>query len=413
MRALLSIILLPWLGAGALTPGANLGGYRASSTAAGIDVMYNDGREVDLTMPSATTSAGTGTGHALAAPVYPGPVGGNPGATFKQFLGARLPPQVADALGQLNDPLKAEAYASGPNDSSFPPGSAPQALTETAHADANGGHMKAAGTFVDVGGLASSATSVTDVAADKVVSTATSTISDLNIAGLVHIGQVSSTATATSNGTTATASGATTIAALSVAGMSIALDPAGLGLGPAKVPLDIGGVLNPVLKAIGVQLFVSPATHSVTGVKALEHAPALTIAIAPPNNGGNTFLVTVGGALAQAQATTPFSSPSPLPSVAPSVATPTPVAPFVSPLAPTGSSTVPDSAVSPTPSLPAAESIAVLPASTERSKPLPAGLVLLGLAAGAAGAFGLAKIRDDVLSEKAAGGRCPLEGSDR
>ena len=378
-----AVLVLPWTAAGAATSAPSFGGYRTSSSAAGIELLYNDGREVDLTIPSATTSATTGSGHALAAPLYPGSVGGNPGATIKQFLGSHLPAQLADALGQLNDPLKAEAYASGPNDASFPPGGGPAVLTDTAHVDPDGAHMKAAGTFVDAGGLTSSAVSTTDITSAGVTSTATATISDLNVAGLIHLGQVTSVAKATTDGTVGKPEGSTKIAALTIAGMSLAVDPTSLAVGPAKVPLNLTGLLNPLLKALGIQLAVSPETHNVTGAKAIEHAPALTINIAPPNNGGNTFLLTVGGAVAEAQANAPFSPPSDAASTVPpsgsglsgssagSTDTSSPSASSSTPV--TGANPSDTSAAT----LPPAEAIANVPISTQKSKSVPLGLVVL------------------------------------
>ena len=55
---------------------------------------------------------------------------------------------------------------------------------------------------------------------------------------------------------------------------------------------------------------MTPEAHIVKGAKAIEHASALLISIAPPNNGGNTFQVILGGAEAEAQATPGFSPSS-------------------------------------------------------------------------------------------------------
>jgi hypothetical protein len=352
------------------------------------------------------TSASTGGGHALAAPLYPGSVGGNPGATIKQFLGSHLPAQLADQLGMLSDPLKAEAYASGPNDASFPPGGPAQVLTDVAHVDADGGRMRATGTFVDAGALTSQAKSETTVTASSVMTTATSTLADISIAGLVHIGHVTSVANASSNATKATYKATTTFDALSVAGIPISIG----AQGPA-----IGGLLNPLLGLLGVHLTFSPATHTQDAGKATVQAPALTISIAPPNNGGNTFTVIVGGAAASVDASSPFAFTSPptaggtlgLPavqspgvSITPAVETPAPVT--------SGTSSSSTPIVSqPIASLPSA------PANSEHSKPVTVALALLGLAVGAAGAFGLGKVRDDVLAAAPVGDACPLERSER
>lgn len=406
---------------GDTTPGSGLGGYRLSSRAAGLEVIYNDGSQVALTLPFAETDAGSGTGHALAADAYPGPVGGNPGATLKQFLGGNLPPAVADALGTLTDPAKAEAYNTGPTDSSFPENGPIQGLSDTAHVDANGGSMSAIGAYTQVGGIDSRASSVTTIGTSSVTTVATSTVSDVGIGDLVHIGKVSSTATATSDGTSGRASGVTTIAGLTVAGMSVSFDAKGLTLGPTKVPIAVGSMVNTVLAPLGVHLTVSPEVHMLKGAKIVEHASALLISIAPPNNGGNTFQVILGGAEAEAQATPGFSTSSgsgPTPAVGSSsgVNTPSdsgavssgsgstpgvvPSAGVSSDLGTTGTSAPTGTAAAPT---------AINPVPVSTTKGIGAGLVVFGLLVGAAGAFGLGKIPDDVLAEKPVSSVCPIE----
>jgi hypothetical protein len=124
--------------------------------------------------------------------------------------------------------------------------------------------------------------------------------------------------------------------------------------------------------------------------------------------------VTVGGAQAQAQASSPFSSTPPVvtpPSSSgtntntgggatggtfPNLGTPTP--PAV--VSPSGGSSAPSN--SPLPTV-----LSAVPAAVEKG--LAPGLVILGLLVALAGAFGLGKVPDDVLAEKVGETACRLE----
>ncbi len=399
-------------------PGSGLGGYRITSAASALDVQYNDGSEVDLTIPEAQTDFSTGIGHALASDAYPGPIGGNPGPALQQFLGANLPPQVVDALGQVQDPYQANASSSGPHDAAYPPGGPAQAMSAVVHAD--DAKAIATGTVAsagDSGGLV--ARSVTTIGASSVTTTATSTASDLSIAGVLHVGKVVSTATASSDGSKPKATGSTTIAGLTVAGQSISLNPKGLAVGALQVPVDVAAIVNPVLKSAGITLSVSPLHTTVSGGQAVVHAPALTIFVNPPNNGGNTFTVTLGGAEAEANASAPYAgSTIPTPTAAPAAAPTGSGGPDLgspaatSPGFPGGDST-PTGTPASAPATPTPGPGVIRPLATALAdfRGLPVGLLVVGLLVAGMGAFGLGKIPDDVLAEKAET-TCPLERND-
>ena len=402
------------------TPGSGLGGFKVDSEASGLDMVYNDGSEVNATIPDAESSFATGIGHALAADFYPGPVGGNPGSTIQQFLGADLPPQVIQPLSTVQDTYKAEAYSGGPNDSSFPAGGPPQALSDTAHAD--DATAKAVGTLVNAGENIS-ASSITSVGVSSVTTTALSTVSDLSIAGVLHIGSVTSKATASSDGTTGKGSGLTVISGLTVAGQAISVDRSGITVGTTHLPLDAASVVNTALKTLGITMSVSPNDRVVNGAQVVEHAPALSIFFNLPNNGGNTFTLILGGASAAANASTAYVSP-PLGAVTapPAVAagggsagglgtdggTGVPSGGFVT-SAPTNDT---QSAFAPPSTVPATggRTLALTPALAD-FKGLGAGALVLGLILAGAAAFGMGKIPDDVLADAAVSTPCPLERS--
>lgn len=395
--------------------GSGLGGFRAGSEASGLDLIYNDGSEVSATLPLAQTSFSTGSGHALAADFYPGPVGGNPGATVAQLLGANLPPQLVGPLSTLQDNAKAEAYSSGPNDSTFPSGQPPQAVYDTAHADDNG--ATATGSIVNAGEQMVS-TSRTTVSSDSVTTTATSTVSDISIAGVIHIAQVTSTAYATSGVTSggattvAKVTGQTVISGVTVAGQSVSVSPSGITVGPTTIPLDASSIVDTALKSAGISMQISPEDRKVAGGQGSEHAPALSIFVNLPDNGGNTFTITLGGAAAEANTSPAFVLP-PLPGAAAAPvagvpSAPSEVAPAVAGPIDSGPQGDNQSAFAPPTTTPGPRRQTVSPAAADFTG-LKAGLLLLGLAIAGVAAFGMGKIPDDVLADKASAVACPLE----
>ena len=347
---------------------------------------------------------------------------GNPGATIQQFLGADLPPSIIQPLSTLQYNYKAEAYSSGPNDSSFPAGGPAQAVTDTAHAD--DASATALGTFVSAGENIS-AKSVTQIGASSVTTTATSTVADLSIAGVIHIGQVVSTATASSDGAKGKVSGKTTIAGVTVAGQAVSIGPKGVTVPGSSLPLDVSNVVNTALKAAGITMSVSPDDHVVNGTQASEHAPALSIYINPPQNGGNTVTITLGGAAAHANASAAYVSPPVSGAPVPPVAVPASggaglgggVSNFgggSSTFSAPGATGDNQSAFSPPTSAPQsaapAHSFGFTPAASDFTG-VKWGLVVLGLLIAGGAAFGMGKIPDEVLADKAGASPCPLERS--
>jgi hypothetical protein len=398
-------------------PGSGLGGFKISSTATGIEFVYSDGSEVDATIPLAESDFATGIGHALSADFYPGPVGGNPGATIEQFLGADLPSSIITPLSTLQDSAKAEAYSGGPTDSSFPAGGPAGALNDTAHAD--DASATAVGTLVNAGENVSTR-SVTTIGTSSVTTTATSTVGDLSVGGLIHIGTVTSTVTASSDGKTGKASGATTISGFTILGQAIGITSTGLTVGTAKIPLNLSSVLTSALSGAGITVSVSPYDHSVTGAQSVVHAPALSILIA---NAGTLIL---GGAEAEADASPAYVTP-PLPGSS-SATTVAPVVPSftadsgaaVSTGDDTGATSgstgdqstafAPPATTAPSSGGSTPDRLATRPASSGFGG-IGAGLVILGLLVSGAGAFGFGKMPEDVLEDKVTASPCPLDRS--
>lgn len=400
-----------------------IGGYKISSAAPGYDVLYNDGSEFEGSVPEASTSFSTGTGQAIAGIFYPGPIGGNPGALAGTLLaGKGIPDPAYQALTKLNYPIKAEARSGGPNDAAYPPSAAPSgAATAIAHADPARAESSAqlANSTINALGSFGSATahSLTKIGTSSVTTTADSVVSNVNIGGVVHIGKVTSTATASSDGNTGVGGGKTTFEGFTVGGMGVNINGSDVTVGPAKLPLGQAlSQLTPGTKPFGLSIVAGPPENTVNGAMVIHHSSAVTIAWTPPQS-GQTFVVTFGGAFAAANAVPGFVDNTP-PVLGPSIPTPATSgdsgsagsaapssAPLSAPVADTSVATVPRKKT-----VTAPQAVGAAPASKEFSGIAPA-LIILGLAGIAGGAFGLGKVPDDVLAEKAAVSPCPLDRS--
>jgi hypothetical protein len=155
----------------------------------------------------------------------------------------------------------------------------------------------------------------------------------------------------------------------------------------------------------------------------VEHAPALTIFFNLPSNGGNTFTLILGGAAAEANASAAYVAP-PLGSTPPVAVgvgsgssgglssgggtgfTSTGIGSTSAPTNDSQSAFAPPVTSAPAPT----RSLGLIPAAAD-FKGLGAGALVLGLVLAGAAAFGMGKMPDDVLAEKAAATSCPLERS--
>ncbi|GAC1315102.1 MAG: hypothetical protein NVSMB12_09720 [Acidimicrobiales bacterium] len=403
-----------------------LGGFKISSSAPGYDVLYNDGTEFEGSVPEASTTFATGTGQAIAGVFYPGPIGGNPGALAGTLLaGKGLPGSVYQALTKANYPIKAEAHSGGPNDASYPPSATPSsAATAIAHADPARAESSAQLASSAVNGLgafgSATAHSLTKIGTTAVTTTANSLVSNVDIGGVVHIGKVTSTATATSDGVTGTGSGKTVFEGFTVGGMGVNISGSDVTVGPAKLPLGQAlSQLNPGIKSFGLAIVAGVPENTVSGAMVIHHSAAVTVAWTPPQS-GQTFVVTFGGAFAAANAVPGFVDNTPPvlgPSVPPAVVTGGQSAAGSSGVPPAEAVAAPvtDSSVAVVPRrAPQAAPVTgsrPVPASKEFSGGITPALVILGLAGIGAGAFGLGKVPDDVLAEKMTTSTCPLERS--
>ena len=227
-----------------------LAGFAVGVVAAPLQVMLDDPElqvprptgsdvvEADPNYTSATVSAGPNA-QAVASSLWPG-----------NLFGEGLP---ALANGQQY-PLKAEArYPDKPYTATGPDGGVSTNATAEgldAFAQADGTPTNKPGQ-VTVGNVTSTSTAtVTDK--DVAVGTAVSALQNVDLlAGIIHVGQVSTHITASADGKKPTASGTTTMTGLSIAGTPFSLDdtglhagPQGSGLPPLVTPSDVSNTLG-------------------------------------------------------------------------------------------------------------------------------------------------------------------------
>lgn len=264
--------------------------------------------QADTDLAYSRVAGDPGTDSALASVVWPGSAAANAGSLIVLLGG----PSTASAL---NDPIQAQAPTSTgqPRDSV----TAPSGTTMTASvAPAGPDEQHAAATSVLAGGgigpgstvgHSSSETSIDykQASGDLTVS-ARSFASNIEIAGVAHIGSAESVATATSSGgATPRTSGQSTFSDFTVANEPVYVDSTGVHLGSPGKP---GGsmeeqIVDSALQAAGMTIYFTDP-HAVTiGGESFYTAASVLFYWAPPNDTNHdSFTVTVGGSSVLASA---------------------------------------------------------------------------------------------------------------
>jgi hypothetical protein len=263
-----------------------LGGFSIATDAAPFKVLLDDEtlpipRPQDsavLEADPAYTAAYLDTGpnsRAIAASLWPG-------GLFGEGL-----PQVADGAPEY--PIQASArYPDKP-------------FTDTAHVDQNGQRiaddkgmfMSASALGIDVTALARSApqpapgqvdvgaatsTSTATITKDVAVGTSVSKVNDVDLlAGLIHVGSVSTTVTTTSDGRKPTSTGSTVVTGLTVNKMGLSVDDQGVHLAGQSQALP--PVAAAQLTMLGITIDGITQDHSATADSATRTAKGLRITL--------------------------------------------------------------------------------------------------------------------------------------
>jgi hypothetical protein len=319
--------VIAWTAAG--PAGAQtIAGYNAGALAIGAQFGFNVPNVVPLPnenlieedVPFARTNVGGGpVVDALAAPYYPGDLAADLGSLLQEFGAPALP---------INDPLLAESKF--PVSPGYPahktfgvqPSAAtplvPSIFSSTADSSANGGDAtgtlsglsldnlaatpnagsgltksvtktlqnvlnSTAASLVDVGNV--SATNNVALTSGAITSTATTDVKAIDIAGLIDIDGLTSTATATSDGTTGTPTASLHLGQVTVDGQSAYIDDKGVHIPTTNpiansiTPAQLQQTVNGTLAQDGISIRVLDPQLTTNAAAATSNAGGLVITI--------------------------------------------------------------------------------------------------------------------------------------
>jgi len=446
---ILMILVVPMATSAADQTSGGLVGYEIESAAPGVELVYDNAAfptpthpAFTGTMPEATSTMATGPQtEGFTSILWPGPLAGNLGTTFQQLnqlcapasiplpSGANCLP-IPQALKQFmagkNDPVRADAKNSGPQDASY---GGPGALYMRAHAvdqqaTADSGVSSfVASPLVNFGSVTSHSSAQLAGGGNVAVGDAIGTMGGLEMGlglpglpanvALLSIDSVVSTVHVQSDGSKGSGKGGTVITGVTVAGMPATIDQDGLHLGPVNQPLGpllapLASTASRLLDQFKFKVSVAQPIEVTQGSSEMLALGGVTVAFKTPD--GSSFKITGGKAAAAVDGSPsePFPSlPAIPPTVAPSLSSPEAAlsAPFLPAVASAPTATLSAPAVSP-----------AVPQSTRNASFLPGfgglavGLLVAGLVAVALIGAGLKRLSDDVLAEAPGGPGCPNEG---
>jgi hypothetical protein len=313
--------------------GSGLGSWGLAAAAQGVNLKIGEPTYCFVTpsglngcegvVPEATSQLQNGPiGSATAAVAWPGSLASNAGSLLITASSGNVPPQAT----VLNDPVRAEARTGSAPDTvtnTSIPNSTMKAvakpLSTSAEAAVQGMSVAAAGTF----GPIKTHTDTTVNAAKQVTSQASSQVSNIDLAaGVVHIGSVTSTAVATSDGVAATAKGKTLVSNVTIAGFPATIDENGVTVQGTGLALTTAtAAVNAALANAGMTLLVSQPQGKPNGADVTYTSGSL---VAVFTQTGYSMTVQLGGASVTATAGSAFVyKPPPFTSVPGGVNPPT------------------------------------------------------------------------------------------
>ncbi|MHB1711615.1 MAG: hypothetical protein ACYCV7_09455 [Acidimicrobiales bacterium] len=417
----------------ATVPGSGFGSFQLTGSAAGSQITYSTAGSTSPTLdgevPDAVSSLQYGPlGEGLAAVAWPGSLAGNAGTT-SQVINLPIPSQLANSA---NDPVRAQAETgSGPSTvtNNTYPGTTMTATatrnTVMASAAIVGSSGPAAGTST---GNTNASSSATLTGASTAQVEAVSRVQNIRLdGGVVTIAEVTSTASATTNGAVARGSGQTVVSGMKIGGIPAQIGQTGLRIGPAGAPTSavLTQIVDKALASANMNVAVSHPSQQVNGGSITYDAGNVVFYWAPSSQSG-TFTMAFGGASVSAAAAPAFPSFSTPPtsgstgqagagSYAPPATGSTGSAPSTSsnlglnPLGPAAMPAVgPVGAAAKTGGVPQRSRSIVLTATpVDLAHGLSPLWVVLALAATLLAAAGFKRLPDRVLEQ--AGPECPLE----
>jgi hypothetical protein len=259
----------------------------------------------------AESDMGPARAHAFAAPFWPGAAVGNVGSLIG-VLG--YPPQP-----ELNDPARAEVESGSQTDTAtVGTGAATgSASVRTASGDEQDSEAEMTSGAGPVQGTAHTVLSLKPDGTVRGV--ATNTASDVSIAGVIHIGSITSSATLTSSGGGAPKGGTTmTVEDFTIAGQQAYVDGSGVHFGPPPKPgqpanPEAAALIDQALQASNIQLYFTAPRHVPLGDATYEYAASLLVFWQPPHDTNHDTMTASFGGAAVAMVASPGSAPLALP----------------------------------------------------------------------------------------------------
>lgn len=395
-------------------PGSGLGSFNLSASAPAYQVMQTDAaycygssagvNGCELVVPEAVSTLRNGPiGLGLAAIAWPGGLAGNFGSLLITASNGEIPQDAR----MLNDPVKAEARTStGPDTVTYDsvPGTVMKATAKDDRTSAEAFVSPLTDAPVGSFGKSSGDSSTAVTGPSTAVATAHSFVKDVDLAGVIKIGSVDSTARATTDGTRATVTGGTQVTNMTVGGIPVTVDERGVHVSGNALPVGGGAdQVNAVLKNAGLTILLSKPVGKPDGADVTYNAGSLVISWKP--DAANSTTVVLGGVNVSLTATEALSyelpvteappAPAPVSPVDPGTTAPAPeLPPIVSAPAPELPGEVPPE-VAPVPQ-------AAAPVLAATRSPLPEGLspwlVLTGLLGTGLVAAGLKRLPDRLLT---------------
>lgn len=254
--------------------------------------------EEDVPFARSTLSTGPNV-QSVAAPYYPGDILANLGGLESEFFPPAFPntpyPFMAEAEYPATPTYGPSASFGGPS----PSGSSPvSALSGTAHANGNGGDANGTLTDVIVGaGMGQNGAALLEVASEQsnevvnigtstVTATASSVVKTIDIAGMVDISQLTSTAQSTSDGNTGTPKATVNVGQVTVDGQQAYVDSQGIHVvgtnpAPAGTPTaaQIQDSLNQTFAQDGITVDLVTPQQTTNGAEGIANTGGLVISL--------------------------------------------------------------------------------------------------------------------------------------
>ena len=245
-------------------PGSGFGSVRLHAVAHGEEFLFSSTTQVpaQMSVPYAASDFLLGDGVGLATVAWPGDTGASLGTTLQVGFGA---PSQASIL---NDPAVAVARSGSGDadvDNTTVPGATVRATATKRKATAQAS-VDGAAALATTAGSVTSRSAVELTGATRAVGSASTSVRDVTVGGVVHVGAVTSSATGSTDGQRGEASGSTTVTGLTVAGVAVTVDEGGVSVaGSSVVPPGAADAVTSALAQAQITVTLTKPVKTVTG----------------------------------------------------------------------------------------------------------------------------------------------------